>query len=226
MTQLTWLTLAAAAFVGTHLLMSHPWRAPMVARLGAAGFQGVYSLVSLATFMWMVFAARAMPPGPLIWTAPDWLWWIGAAIMLAASILLAGSLIGNPALPSPGAEKLAAREPRGVFAITRHPMMWSFALWGVVHAAIWPTPSNFIIVAAVVVLALGGSAGQDLKKARLMGAEWRGWVSRTAFVPFTGPAPAAAMWPGWAVLLGGVALWLVATWAHGWLGVPAVGVWR
>ena len=50
------LALASAAFVGTHFLMSHPLRASMVGALGEKGFAGVYTLVSLATFGWMIWA--------------------------------------------------------------------------------------------------------------------------------------------------------------------------
>ena len=45
------LIIASAAFVGTHFLMSHPLRAPMVKALGEKGFAGVYSLVSLAAIV-------------------------------------------------------------------------------------------------------------------------------------------------------------------------------
>ncbi len=45
------LALATFAFVGTHLLMSHPLRAGLVARLGERGFAGVYSLVAFATLV-------------------------------------------------------------------------------------------------------------------------------------------------------------------------------
>ena len=43
------LVAACLAFVGTHFAMSHPLRAGMVRALGEKGFQGVYTLVSLAT---------------------------------------------------------------------------------------------------------------------------------------------------------------------------------
>jgi uncharacterized membrane protein len=206
---------ATAAFVGTHFLMSHPLRAGMVARFGSGGFQGVYSLVSFATFGWMVWALREVGPEPFLWTAPDGFWVAASVIMLVASILLAGSLIGNPALPGmPG----GAGEPRGVLAITRHPMMWGFALWALAHA--------LVLCAGIGLLALGGAAGQDAKKTKLQPDFWPVWRSKTAFVPFTGPAPAHAMWPGWGVLIGGIVLWLLATWAHQPLGAPAVGVWR
>ena len=214
---------AALAFVGTHLLMSHPLRRHMVARFGERGFQGVYSLVSFATLGWLVWAMRRMGAEPFIWTAPEWAWLLASAGMLLSSILLVGSLIGNPALPGAAS---SAREPRGVFAITRHPMMWGFALWAVAHALVWPQPSVLILCAAIALLALIGAAGQDAKKSRLQPDFWPEWRRRTSYLPFAGPTPVRAMWPGWSVLIGGVALWLIASWLHPLAGAPNVGVWR
>lgn len=221
---LTNIIAATAAFVGTHFLLSHPLRAPLVARLGPRGFQLLYSLVAFATLGWLIYAAGRVEAEAPLWITPDWLWIAGALLMLLASVLLAGSLFGNPALPAPGAEKLATREPKGVFAITRHPMMWSFAIWGVVHILVWPTPSNIVVGLGIIILALGGSAAQDAKKTRRHGDVWRSWRARTAFVPFTGMAPPAAWWPGSGVLIGGLLLWLAAMWAHIWLNAPVIWV--
>ena len=212
------LTLALLAFVGTHFLMSHPLRAVMVARLGAGGFQGVYSLVSFATLGWAAYAFREAPIGMPLWTAGDALNIAATAIMFIASVLLAGSFIGNPALPQPDADKLAMQKPAGVFAITRHPMMWSFALWSLVHVLVSPRPAVLILSGAVALLALGGAAGQDVKKAKLMGDAWNGWVARTSFMP----KPA---WPGRTALIGGTLIWLAATWAHPIAGAPTAGIW-
>jgi uncharacterized membrane protein len=171
----------------------------------------------------VIWVMRRMGAEPFLWVAPDWVWWASAAIMLVASILLVGSFAGNPALP--GARKNAA-DPRGVLAITRHPMMWSFALWALAHALVWPQPSVLVLAAGIALLELAGAAGQEAKKSKLQPDFWPRWQAKTAFIPFTGPAPIGALWPGWAVLLGGIALWLVATWAHPLLGAPAVGLWR
>ena len=170
--------IAIAAFVGTHLLMSHPLRRPMVARLGERVFQGVYSLVSLVIFGWLIWAMRRVGPEPFLWSPPAWAWLLGGAVMLVAAILFVGSLIGNPALPGMPA---SAREPRGVFAITRHPMMWSFALWALVHALVWPQPSVLVLCAGIAFLALAGAAGQDVKKTKLQPDFWPEWRAKTAF---------------------------------------------
>lgn len=219
---------ATIAFVGTHFLMSHPLRRPLVGALGERGFAGVYSLVSLVTLGWVVFAYRAAPTTPMLWPVGDALWAIVSAVVLIASVLLMGSLIGNPALPDPGGQPKAPAEARGVFAVTRHPMMWAFALWGLCHIAVFPMAANIIVAGGIVVLALVGAALQDRKKERLQPEIWRAWEAKTSFWPFAAIAAGRARFGGfrphdWA---GGILIWLVATWAHLPLAGWAAGIWR
>ncbi|SMF70406.1 NnrU family protein [Allosphingosinicella indica] len=218
MTPLDALAVFTALFVGTHLLMSHPWRAGLVARLGEKGFLGVYSLVSFVTLGGMVWGWRAIEDSQPLWIAP--LWWLNAAswILLLASILLIGSLRSNPAFPKPGAASAAIGPARGVFAITRHPMNVSFILWALIHLSIWGSPRNLIVAGGILILALAGSIGQDRKKERLLGDAWRDWEARTSFLPFAALASGRARlrdcWPGAVALLGGLAFWLAVTYWH------------
>ena len=207
------LALAALAFVGTHLHLSHPLLAPLVRRLGENGFRGIYSLVALVTFGAMVWWYRHEGDQAPLWSSGALAWIIGAILMWLASILFVGSFIGNPALP--GAPHSSS--PRGVLAITRHPMMWSFAVWAVVHATVIATPKALLLDGAIIFLALVGSAMQDRKKRALMGDTWHEWSAQTAFWPFARGLRS----PGLVALLGGTALFLVATWLH---PMP-VGVW-
>jgi uncharacterized membrane protein len=221
---------ALAAFVGTHFLLSHPLRAPLVARIGAAAFQGLYSLVAFATLYWVYVAFKAAPVSPALWVVGDGLWIVATLLMLLASVLFAGSFAGNPALAAPGAEKAAAQPARGVLAITRHPMMWSFALWAIVHILVAPYAASIVLCGGIALLALGGSLGQDRKKSSLMGDNWRDWTRRTSFVPFGGQISGRISWvaayPGITAFLGGVILWLLATYLHPVLGGPIAGIWR
>jgi uncharacterized membrane protein len=217
------LTLATLAFVGTHFLMSHPLRLALVGNLGESGFRIVYSLVSFVTLGWMILAypgAEAVP----IWIAPAWWWAVASAIMLLASILLIGSFVRNPAFPHPGAEKQASRPATGVFAITRHPMNWSFILWALVHISVWGSPRNLVVAGGILILALFGSMGQDRKKLKTLGESWQGWQSRTSFMPFGALLRGRAKWsaanPGWIALGGGLILWLVVTGFHAPLASP------
>ena len=216
MTPQAGLFLSAIAFVGTHFLLSHPLRGPLARAMGERAFQGVYSLIALITFGAMIYFYRVCGREPPLWDAGQAGWIAGTVLMLIGSILFVGSFVGNPALP--GVRMSRGFKPSGVFAITRHPMMCGFALWAIVHLMVLAMPKALVFDGALILLALAGAAGQDRKKAGLMGERWHEWTAQTAFIPFTrGVAN-----PGAIALVGGTLLFLIATWAH---PVPA-GIWR
>jgi uncharacterized membrane protein len=220
-TSLIMLGAANAAFVGTHFAMSHPLRAPMVKALGAGGFQRVYTLVSFATLGWVYFAFLAAPPADLPGSGEAG-WIVATLLTWPAMILLAGSLIGNPALPTPQAEAQARAEPKGVFLVTRHPMMWGIGLWAISHLVLFWSTRTMITAFAIGVLALLGARFQDAKKEVLMGDAWSEWESKTSYWPRWGKLLAVGPVP----LLAGTALFLLASWIHLWrAGIPA-GVFR
>lgn len=218
---LTSLLAASIAFVGTHFVLSHPLRAPLVKLTGENGFAILYSLVAFATLGWMVFAFRGAPQADL-GSSGEIGWIIASLLTIPAVVLLLGSFRGNPALPMPGAKKAAALEPHGVFRVTRHPMMWSMALWAISHLVLWWSTRTLVVASAVLILALVGARLQDRKKEALMGEAWSGWETKTSY------------WPKWGALPGaGAILWLVALVVWGALtfahihaaGIPA-GIWR
>lgn len=216
------LALASAAFVGTHFLMSHPLRAGMISALGEKGFAGVYSLISLVLFGWMFWAypaASAEAPQPL-WDAGRWGFVIATLLMWLGSVLFMGSLRRNPALPRPGRPIQQIDKPHGVYSITRHPMMWGFALWAATHAIVNPTRASLILSFTIAFLALVGAVFQDSKKENLLGDVWRDWRSKTSFIPYGRGLKSA---DGFALATGTI-LWLVASWAHGALGARPAGV--
>lgn len=220
---LSLLALTSALFVGSHLLLSHPLRGPLVAKLGERGFLAVYALVALITFGLMVGASIWTPPEPPLWAAGEGLWAAATMLMWFGTILFVGSFRSNPAFPNPGGGPVKEiGRPHGVFAITRHPMNWGFAIWGLVHIAVVATPSSIIVASAIVFLALVGSAGQDIKKRRLVGHAWEEWMNRTSFVPFAN----GITWPGGVAAIGGTALFLLVTWVHQLVAPIPAGIWR
>jgi len=223
MTGVGMLALASAIFVGTHFLMSHPLRTPMVGALGEKGFTGAYTLVSLATFGWMIWAypsASAEAPQPL-WDAGRAGFVFATLLMWLGSVLFIGSLRRNPAFPRPGKALTKFDDPNGVYSITRHPMMWGFTLWAVVHAIVNPTVASLILSGSIALLALVGARLQDAKKERLIGEVWHDYRARTGFFPYSRGLKSADAF----ALVGGTLLWLVATWAHGALGYRPAGIW-
>ena len=224
------LVAANVAFVGSHFAMSHPLRAPMVRVLGEKGFLGVYSLVSLGFFAWIVLAFRATGEAlgrPVLWDAGDAGWLIASLLTAVATALVLGANGkgkggSNPAMVGMGEAAAAAARPVGALAVTRHPMMWGVAIWALAHVIAWPSPRTLVTAMAMAVLALVGAHLQDGKKEALLGDAWKGWQAQTSFLPRLTRLGSIGIGT-WAAA---IVLWLGFTWAHGWLGVPAAGLWR
>lgn len=226
---MTSLWVAVILFVGLHLLMSHPLRDRLVDTAGDAGFLAVYSFVSLATLAGAIGFWMAVGPQHPYFVSPGWYHWVQGVLMIPVVILFTGSLFGNPALPAPGAQVNAMRQPRGVFAITRHPMMWAFAFWAILHFIGMASPRNLALMGGIAFLALAGAWGQDIKKDRMIGQAWQTWTMRTSFVPF-GRQLAGAKWkharPRGPVVVLALLIWALLTWTHSWFaGVPIL-FWR
>ena len=212
---------ANIAFVGTHFAMSHPLRAPLVGVLKEGGFSAVYSLVSAGTLFWVYLAYKAAPSADLAGTGEIG-WIVASALALIALVLWAGSFAGNPAMPTPKATEQARAEPKGMFRVTRHPMMWGFALWALSHIILWANLRSVITALAIGFLALVGAKLQDRKKAALMGEAWNEWSGRTSYWPKWGKLFSAGL-IYWAI---GLAAWLALSWAHMPLGGIPAGIWR
>jgi uncharacterized membrane protein len=222
MTDHVLLIIAISAFVAGHELLSHPFRAPLVAKLGQGGFALLYSVVAFGTLGWAVTLWRGIEKNRL-WEVSPAVHGICAAAMLFAAILFVGSVTApNPALMGMS----AGGSPRGVQRITRHPMMWSFAIWAVVHIIVSADSRTIVLAGGILTLALFGAHMQDKKK-RAGSAAYGDHVNATGFVPFGAQFRGRASWssasPGLVAALGGALLWAVLLWAHPLvIGVPAL----
>ncbi len=133
---LTLLLLAAAVWVGVHVgIAGTGVRGALALRIGDGGFRGVFSLVSVAAITLLIVSYGLAKQNGLVvlWNAPVWLRWVLVVAMAPAFVLFVASV----AAPNPtavGGERVLGQEPRGILRVTRHPMLWSFAIWAAVHA--------------------------------------------------------------------------------------------
>ncbi len=201
------LLFSAILFVGTHFLLSHPLRPRLSHAMGERAFQGFYSLVAIATLGSTIYFYHVIGREPQLWLPGEALAVAATLLMWLGSILFVGSFVGNPALPGARGPSGA---PHGVFAITRHPMMWGFALWAIVHVMMVATAKAVVLDGAILFLAVAGSAGQDRKNLRRRGAGWHEWTAQTAFWPFARGLAS----PGLVAFVGGTLLLLLASWLH------------
>lgn len=215
---------ANITFIGGHFALSHPLRRALAGLLGEKAFLALYSLVQIAVLVWIVLAFQAVGPGgATLWNGQSTALWIIASLLtILALALLMGSLKGNPALPATNPEVVANAKPYGVFAITRHPMMWGIALWAFAHILVAPNARTTITAGSMAVLALLGAHLQDRKKAVLLGQAWNGWKSRTNFAPRWRRLGEIGF-GAWALA---ILAWLVLTWAHIPLAWVPAGIWR
>jgi uncharacterized membrane protein len=103
-------------FLGVHLLPTAPaLRNSISNQLGAGAYQGLFSLLSLAGLVLIIygFAQRDYVP---IWTPPAFMKHIVFLLMLPVFVLLAASMI-----------------PSHIRTFTKHPMLLAIKLWAFAH---------------------------------------------------------------------------------------------
>lgn len=156
-----------------------------MAIIGEGPYLGAFSLISAIVIWWWVRAFENTPYGSGLWSYAQWWPWLKAAVLLFAFVLLvAGVTSPNPTLPRAGELLERPDIGAGIFAVTRHPAMWAFGLWGIVHFISQPNWRGFWFFAVFALTALGGVWLQELRKARAYGASWERFAARTSFVPF------------------------------------------
>lgn len=215
------LALAMMCFALAHFAMSGFLRKSLLNALGRQLFLLIYSLVSLCLFAWGVVAFDRAPTGVALWDGSHPVAWVaGSVLSIAALALFLPSFLGNPALAGKNVAGLSNIIPSGVFAITRHPMMWGISLWAISHIIVAPELRVLLFMGTLVLVALLGSYLQDKRKVASNNREFAPWMRRTTFMPDLtklGKIPFV-----WSLAL---IVWFLATTIH-WhfFGIPA-GLW-
>jgi uncharacterized membrane protein len=220
------LIVAALVWIAIHLgLAGTALRDVVVRRIGDQTFRGLFSVLSIVALIFLVWAWSASAT-TLLWVAPDWLRWILALAMLPAFVLFVASVNGrNPTMIGPG--ETVSQPPRGMIRVTRHPMLWSFAIWGAVHIFGNGDTASVLFFGAFLVTALAGMPSIDAKLARRDLNAWQALSAATSIVPFVAIAQGRNRFVlnevGWLNPAIGLLAWIVILAAHPWLfGVSPV----
>ncbi len=180
---MTLLLLAALVWIGVHVgIAGTGVRNLVAARIGETPFRGLFSVLSIAAIVFLVRAWSMSPTEPL-WFTPDWLRWILVVAMLPAFLLFVAS-VSQPNPTMIGPPGATARPPRGMTRVTRHPMLWSFAIWGAVHVIGNGDTASIVFFGAFLITALAGMPSIDAKLARRDPATWQALSAATSIVPF------------------------------------------
>jgi uncharacterized membrane protein len=117
---MTLLLLGLVLFLGVHSMRiaAEPLRARLVGTLSLNGYKGLYSLVSLAGFVLIVYGYAAARGAPVVlYTPPVWTKHLAALLTIPAFILLAAAYV-------PGT-RIKAR--------VGHPMVLGVKTWALAH---------------------------------------------------------------------------------------------
>lgn len=202
---------ALAAFLAAHSLPAMTGtKARLVARLGRGGYVAAYSAVSLGLLVWLIDAARRAPHLAL-WDPAPWQWHLAIALMpLAFLFLIVGAAAPNPLSVS----FRRGEEPGAIVALTRHPILWGFALWALAHVPANGDAVALILFGGMAAFSLLGMRIVDARARRRLGPErWRALAGKTSIVPFAAIIAGRARPHGLAAALPYAALALVL---YGW----------
>src|SRR5882762_8318019 len=125
--------------------------------IGEHAFKAVFSVLSLASLCFLIAAYRKASFYPL-WFSPQPIHWLPLAVMPFALVLLVGAFsVANPT--SVGSEKVLQRTDaaRGVLRITRHPFLWSVAIWSGAHLLVTGHVAAILFFGSLLLTALRGT---------------------------------------------------------------------
>jgi uncharacterized membrane protein len=127
-------------FLGAHSvrIVALDWRAAQVARLGAQRWRGLYSLVSLAGLVLLVWGyGQARLDTVTLWSPPSWTRYATSLLVLPAFVLIvAGNMRGTR-----------------IKAALGHPMVLGTALWALAHLLSNGTLADIVLLGAFLVWA-------------------------------------------------------------------------
>ncbi len=186
---MTYLILGLVVFLGTHSvrIFAEDWRVRTIARMGQNPWKGIYSLISIAGFVLLVWGyGQARQAGGALYDPPLFMRHVTALFMLISFVLVAAAYVtGNH-----------------IKAAIGHPMAAGVKLWAFAHLL-----SNGSLAAVILFGAFLAWAIVDFivarKRDRAAGTQYpAGSGARTAATVVAGVA-------AWAVFAFWAHLWLI-----------------
>ena len=184
MQNLIWATLF---FIAIHLVISGTkLRDIIVGLVGEKIYGALFSIASLVGIVWMIRAyPDAKATSEILWVPPKALLDSAPLIMLIAFLLVVvGSLTSNPTALMSKNHINRDDAVKGITHITRHPAMWGFGLWGLLHMAVNGHDAAVVMFGGFALTALAGTLAIDSKRARAYGDQWQSFKAQTSNVPF------------------------------------------
>jgi uncharacterized membrane protein len=137
---MTWFIVGLVVFLGVHSvsIAAPGWRDATAARLGEQPWKGLYSLVSIASFVLLIWGYGVARLDPVVlYTPPVWTRWLAALLMLPVFPLL-----------------LAAYFPGRIKTALKHPMLSAIKFWALAHLLANGTLADVLLFGGFLVWAV------------------------------------------------------------------------
>ena len=186
---MTTLVAGLILFLGVHSvrIFAEPWRVRTIARIGENPWNGVYSLISIAGFVLLVWGyGQARQQGVVLFEPPVFMRHITSLLMLVSFVLLAAAYV-------PG---------NHIKARLGHPMIIGVKVWAFAHLLANGRLSDVVLFGAFLAWAIADFIAAR-KRDRAAGTVYPpGDELRTVLTVVAGVV-------AWAVFVAGLHLWLI-----------------
>lgn len=191
---MTQFIVALAVFLLSHAVPARPAVRERLRRLlGPRTYLFLYSLVSILLLGWLIRSAAQAPFIPL-WTLTLGQYWVPILVMpIAFFLLAAGAVSPNPLSVGFNSRAYDADRP-GIVGLTRHPILWAFALWAFSHVVPNGDLMSLIMFGGFGLFALSAIPTIDRRKSCALGARWAELADRTSVLPFAALLSGRASW--------------------------------
>lgn len=168
-------------FLGMHSIsmVNASWRDSMASRIGEQSWQGLYSLVSLAGFVLIIWGYGLARQDPaLLYIPPVWLRHVALLLMVFVFPLL-----------------LATYLPGRIQTLTEHPMLAATKIWAFAHLLANGTLADVVLFGSFLVWAVLDRISMKRREPRpVPGAPASGWNDVIAVVGGLGLYVAFVLW--------------------------------
>lgn len=184
---MTFLIVAALAFLGLHLLVAGTGaRQGIVRVIGEKPYLGLFSLMTMTSLVGLCFAYGAAyhsPENIWLYDTPQSVKDIGIYVLGVVFVLFVPGMFGSNFNAGATAGPI---KTSGVLAITRHPFLWAVFSWALYHLIANGDLASVILFTTFVLLPLVGTFSIDAKLRARNTPGWEAFTARTSNIPFAG----------------------------------------
>lgn len=159
---MTWFVIGLVLFLGVHSvsIVAPAWRDATAARIGEGAWKGLYSLISIASFVLLIWGYGVARMDPVVlYTPPLWTRWLAALLMLPVFPLL-----------------IAPYFPGRIKAAVGHPMLAAVKFWALAHLIANGTLADLILFGGFLAWAVADRISYKRRAQRpIPAAPRRGW---------------------------------------------------